>query len=333
MLWQYRAFRDFPIQALWPSLRARCGPNHVGRHNLMRVGGGSAAELAARPGVLPGLFPVRSLMRSSLSNPVRALAAVAFLLAAQAVPAQALPPGVRLGMSADELQAALPGAERVPRPQRLAGGLAGHLARRADAAGGVVLRAGVLLRRRRSCGASSGSPRPPRRPTWGRRPSPRLVAWGRQRFGPELGSNDPGSAYAAWVAGRSRRLRPAHQRSAPCQRAAGLQGAPAQGRERALSAAGGSASTSIPRSSMNATTSARPAVGLEVGHHEGLARLRMRLRVGFHHAEVGADVGREVGLVDDEQVALGDAGAALARDLLAGRDVDHVDRQVATARG
>ena len=28
-----------------------------------------------------------------------------------------------------------------------------------------------------------------------------IVAWGRQSFGPELGSNDPGSAYAAWVQG------------------------------------------------------------------------------------------------------------------------------------
>ena len=37
---------------------------------------------------------------------------------------------------------------------------------------------------------------------------------------------------------------------------------------------------------------------------------------------------REVDLVDDQQVALGDAGAALARDLVAGGDVDHVERQV-----
>ncbi len=55
---------------------------------------------------------------------------------------------------------------------------------------------------------------------------------------------------------------------------------------------------------------------------------RMRLRVALHHAEVGADERGEVGLVDDEQVRAGDAGAALARDLLAGRDVDHVDREV-----
>ena len=54
--------------------------------------------------------------------------------------------------------------------------------------------------------------------------------------------------------------------------------------------------------------------------------------VGVHHREVGADVGREVGLVDHEQVALGDAGAALARDLLAGGHVDHVDGEVRQLR-
>ena len=37
---------------------------------------------------------------------------------------------------------------------------------------------------------------------------------------------------------------------------------------------------------------------------------------------------REVGLVDDQQVGLRDAGAALARDLLAAGDVDHVEREV-----
>src|SRR6185436_9001446 len=38
-----------------------------------------------------------------------------------------------------------------------------------------------------------------------------------------------------------------------------------------------------------------------------------------------ADVGREVDLVDDEQVGAEDAGAALPRDLLALRHVDDVD--------
>jgi hypothetical protein len=36
----------------------------------------------------------------------------------------------------------------------------------------------------------------------------------------------------------------------------------------------------------------------------------------------------QVGLVDDEEIALGDAGAALARNLLACCHVDHVDGQI-----
>jgi len=59
------------------------------------------------------------------SSFLRALAASAIFFAAGALHAQALPPGVRLGMTADELQAALPAAERVHRPQRLTGGLLG----------------------------------------------------------------------------------------------------------------------------------------------------------------------------------------------------------------
>lgn len=72
--------------------------------------------------------------------------------------------------------------------------------------------------------------------------------------------------------------------------------------------------------------------GFEVGHHK---RLEHPLAVGahaggvgVHHIQIGAHVGGQVGLVDDEQVALGDARAALARDFLAGGDVDDVDGEV-----
>ena len=41
---------------------------------------------------------------------------------------------------------------------------------------------------------------------------------------------------------------------------------------------------------------------------------------------------REIDLVDHQQVRAGDAGPALGRDLVAGRDVDHVDRQVGQLR-
>ena len=39
-------------------------------------------------------------------------------------------------------------------------------------------------------------------------------------------------------------------------------------------------------------------------------------------------MGREVDLVDDQQIGFGDARAALARNFIAGGDVDHVERKV-----
>ena len=50
--------------------------------------------------------------------------------------------------------------------------------------------------------------------------------------------------------------------------------------------------------------------------------------VGLQQGQIDADVGREVGFVDDEKVGAGDAGAAFARDVLAGGGVDDVDREV-----
>ena len=47
--------------------------------------------------------------------------------------------------------------------------------------------------------------------------------------------------------------------------------------------------------------------------------------VASHHVEIGADGGREVGFVDDEEVALRDAGAAFAGDFVAARDVNDLD--------
>ena len=52
------------------------------------------------------------------------------------------------------------------------------------------------------------------------------------------------------------------------------------------------------------------------------------LGIARHDLEARADVGREVGLVDDQQIALRDTGAAFARDLVAAGDVDDVDREV-----
>lgn len=139
--------------------------------------------------VAPSLRPLTFL---------RALAAAAALLAAGALHAQALPPGVRLGMSAEQLRAALPAAERVPRPQRLGGGLVGSWR------GAPVDMAGLLfeptfffaasgLRRVEYVAAAQATP------DSGAAAFAALVQWGRGAFGPELASRDPGSAYAAWV--------------------------------------------------------------------------------------------------------------------------------------
>lgn len=60
-------------------------------------------------------------------------------------------------------------------------------------------------------------------------------------------------------------------------------------------------------------------VGAVAAHPEGVA---------FHDGEVGADRGREVDFVDDQEVALGDARAAFAGDFVAACDVDHLDGEV-----
>src|SRR6476619_6588317 len=50
--------------------------------------------------------------------------------------------------------------------------------------------------------------------------------------------------------------------------------------------------------------------------------------IALHDGKRGADVRREVDLVDHEQIGAGDAGTALGRNLVARRDVDHIERQV-----
>ena len=60
------------------------------------------------------------------------------------------------------------------------------------------------------------------------------------------------------------------------------------------------------------------------------------LRVTRHHVEVRADPGSKIRFVDDEQVGLRDAGAALARNLVAAthvNDLDGVVGQFATVAG
>ena len=124
---------------------------------------------------------------------------VVTLGAAAAAGAQSLPPGVQLGMSPAELQAALPDAQRVARPQRLAGGLAGTWRGASTAIAGLTFEptfyfAGTELRRVEWL-ADAGA-----LPDHGASAFDALLGWGRGRFGNELASRDPGSRYAAWVA-------------------------------------------------------------------------------------------------------------------------------------
>jgi hypothetical protein len=50
--------------------------------------------------------------------------------------------------------------------------------------------------------------------------------------------------------------------------------------------------------------------------------------VPFHHRKVGADVRRQVDLVDHQQIRPRDAGPSLARDLVASGDVNDVESQI-----
>jgi len=139
---------------------------------------------------------------SASSSLLRVLAASAIFLAAGALHAQALPPGVRLGMSADELQAALPAAERVHRPQRLTGGLLGSWRAAPVEMAGLMFEptfffAASELRRVEYVATAQSAP------DSGASAFGQLVQWGRGVFGNELASRDPGSAYAAWTSGEA----------------------------------------------------------------------------------------------------------------------------------
>src|ERR1700682_2277007 len=68
---------------------------------------------------------------------------------------------------------------------------------------------------------------------------------------------------------------------------------------------------------------AQALAGLEIGEHERPLAAHAAC-IAVHHLEGRADHRREIDLVDDQQIALGDAGPALARDLVSRRHVDHV---------
>ena len=70
-----------------------------------------------------------------------------------------------------------------------------------------------------------------------------------------------------------------------------------------------------------------PRAGAGVGE-EVRRRSPDQRRVGVHPSEVGPNVRREVGLVDDQQAASDQTGAALPRDLVAPCDIDDVEALV-----
>lgn len=67
--------------------------------------------------------------------------------------------------------------------------------------------------------------------------------------------------------------------------------------------------------------------GLDLGEDEGSVAAHSQ-GVTFHDAQVRAYCGREIDLVDHQQIALGDAGAALAGDLVAAGNVDDLNGEV-----
>jgi hypothetical protein len=68
-------------------------------------------------------------------------------------------------------------------------------------------------------------------------------------------------------------------------------------------------------------------LALEVTEHERPFAAH-ELRVAFHHAEISADVGREVDFVDDQKIAEPDRRATLARDLVPLGNIDDVDKSI-----
>lgn len=101
-------------------------------------------------------------------------------------------------MTADELHAALPAAERVQRPQRMTGGLLGSWRAAPVQMAGLLFEptfyfAASELRRVEFVATAQGAA------DNGAAAFGALVQWGRAAFGNELASRDPGSAYAAWV--------------------------------------------------------------------------------------------------------------------------------------
>ena len=106
--------------------------------------------------------------------------------------AQAVPGGARLGMTVPQLRQAVPSLQRVARPTRLAGGLAGSWSAPPTHVAGVPLKptfffAAGQLRRVEYLAADAGAAS-----------FAALRKWGRARWGAELGAWDPDASFASW---------------------------------------------------------------------------------------------------------------------------------------
>lgn len=173
----------------------------------------------------PGPFPIRfrpalrgalhsAMWQTCLGTTALALALAAGMAAAQAqspsrwppqlpptrTPVLPLPAGVELGMGADALQHAVPGMARVPRPQRLAGGLVGLWRLAPVAIAGVsgaqtFFFGGRELRRVEFVADASDLA------DGGSAAFGELLEFGRRTYGPETAANDPSGSYAAWTSG------------------------------------------------------------------------------------------------------------------------------------
>ncbi len=134
--------------------------------------------------------------KTSGTTVASAMLALALALLPVAGRAQALPGGAQLGMSAEQLQQAVPALERVARPVRMGGGLAGNWRGPGVDIGGIRMAptyffAEAQLRRIEYMAA----------PGAGANAFDALLAWGRAAWGAELASQEPEGRYAAWKAG------------------------------------------------------------------------------------------------------------------------------------
>ncbi len=157
------------------------------------------ATLACALGIAPAQAQVRATAPPPAQWPAT-LAMAAPTPSPTLAPLQPLPAGVELGMGADALRDAVPGAARVPRPQRLAGGLAGLWRLEPVVIAGLsgaqtFFFSGRELRRVEFVADASDLA------DGGASAFGALLAFGRNTYGPETAANDPSGSYAAWTQG------------------------------------------------------------------------------------------------------------------------------------